>query len=190
VADYSVVYRLFSIPAGLAVIALQPLWPAYREAISRTDMKWVGVTLRRSFLVTIVATVPLAIVLSIVGPAIVGLWTRQGLSPALGLYPALGAFTIAFGVANVFAMLLNGAQAMRFQVSTMVLMAVLNLAASIYLASRIGVAGVVLGSVFAVVVVLIVPAALYIPRMLRRLARDGSLKVGSIALDESLGLRS
>ena len=190
VADYSVVYRLFSIPAGLAGIALLPLWPAYREAISRSDIKWVRVTLRRSLLVIIVATVPLAVVLSIVGPALVSLWTHQGLTPAFGLYPALGAFTVAFGVANVFAMLLNGAQAMRFQVSTMVLMAVLNIIASIYLASRIGVAGVVLGSVFAVVVVLVVPAMLYVPRLLHRLESGDSLTLDSIGSDESRGLRS
>ncbi len=169
VADYSVVYRLFSIPAGLAVIALLPLWPTYREAISRSDITWVRLTLRRSFLVTIVATVPLAVALSIVGPAIVSLWTQRGLTPAYGLYPSLGAFTVALAVANVFQMLLNGAQAMRFQVSTMVLMAVLNITASIFLASRIGVAGVALGSVLAVVVVLILPGAVYVPRLLRRL---------------------
>ncbi len=169
VAEYSVVYRLFSIPAGLALVALMPLWPAYREAISRSDIIWVRLTLRRSLLVTIVATVPLAVGLSIVGPVIVSLWTQRGLTPAYGLYPAIGAFTVAFAVAAVFQMLLNGAQAMRFQVSTMVLMAVLNITASIFLASRIGVAGVALGSVLAVVVVLILPAAVYVPRLLRRL---------------------
>lgn len=174
VADYSVVYRLFSIPAGLAMIGLLPLWPAYREAISRSDIKWVRLTLRRSLLITIVATVPLAVVLSTVGPAIVNVWTQQGLTPAYGLYPALGAFTIAFAVANVFQMVLNGAQAMRFQVSTMVLMAVLNITASIFLTSRIGVAGVALGSLLAVVVVLIVPAAVYVPRLLRGLEHDHS----------------
>ena len=169
VAEYSVVYRLFSIPSGLALIALMPLWPAYREAISRSDISWVRRTLRRSLFITIVATVPLSVGLSIVGPLIVSLWTDGSLTPIYGLYPALGVFTIVFAVAAVFQMLLNGAQAMRFQVSTMVLMAVLNITTSIYLASRIGVAGVALGSVLAVVLVLILPAAVYVPRLLRRL---------------------
>ncbi len=174
VADYSVVYRLFSLPAGLAVIALLPLWPAYREAISRSDIRWVRRTLWRSLLVIIVATVPLAVVLSVVGPALVSLWTQGGLTPAYGLYPALGAFTVVFAVATVFWMLLNAAQAMLFQVTTMVLMATLNIAASIFLASRIGVAGVALGSVLGLVGVLLVPTALYIPRLLRRLEHDHS----------------
>lgn len=190
VGDYSVVSRLFSIPAGLAVIASVPLWPAYREAILRSDITWVRVTLKRSLVVVLAVTVPLAIGLSIVGPALVAVWTRGGLVPTFGLYPAFGAFTITFAVANAFGMLLNGAQAMRFQVTTMILMAALNISASIYLASRIGVAGVALGSVLAVVVVLIVPAAVYVPRLLRRLEHDGSPTLGSIGPDECRGLQS
>jgi O-antigen/teichoic acid export membrane protein len=187
VADYTVVYRLFSIPTGLAVIALWPLWPAYREAVSRSDISWVRLTLRRSLLVTVGSTVPLAVVLSLVGPAIVSIWTQDGLTPPYVLYPALGAFTVAFAVANVFQMLLNGAQAMRFQVSTMVAMAVLNISASVFLASRIGVAGVALGSLVAVAAVLIIPAVAYVPRLLQRLERNSSVILGSIELDGSAG---
>lgn len=183
VADYSVVYRLFSIPAGLASIALLPLWPAYREAISRHDIAWVRITLRRSLGVTILATVPLAIVLAMAGPAIVDKWTSQSLSPTRGLYLALGAFTIAFGVANAFMMLLNGAQRMRYQITTWSLMAVLNLAASIYLASRIGLAGVALGSVIAIVATLIIPALVYVPRLLRRLEQRDYRSDSLIAVD-------
>jgi O-antigen/teichoic acid export membrane protein len=183
VADYSIVYRLFSIPAGLASIALLPLWPAYREAISRHDIAWVRLTLRRSLRVTILVTIPLVIALTIAGPAIVDKWTSQSISASHGLYLALGAFTIALGVANTFMVLLNGAQVMRYQISTWSLMAVLNLAASIYLVSLFGVAGVALGSVIAVVVALIIPALVYLPRLLRRLEYGDYRSVALIAVD-------
>jgi len=176
-ADYSVAYRLFSIPAGLAVVAMSPLWPAYREAISRSDIGWVRATLRRSILLAVVATAPLALLLAVVGPAVVQIWTAGTLAPTQGLYPALAAFTVVFAVANVFAMLLNGAQVMRFQVVTMVLMAILNITVSVYLASHIGVAGVALGSVLAISIALICPAMLYVPRLLRRL--DGAPGLGA-----------
>ena len=81
-------------------------------------------------------------------------------------------------------MLLNGAQAIRFQISVWVPMALLNIILSIYLASRIGIAGVALGSVFAVVVMLVVPPVMYIPRLLRRLEHDGSLALPSVGPDE------
>lgn len=171
VADYSVVHRLFSIPAGLAAIALVPLWPAYREAISRRDTAWVRVTLRRSLRVTMVAILPVASVLMIVGPAIVDTWTVQKLSPPYGLYLAFGVFTIAYSIANTYGMVLNGAQAMRYLITTWSLMAIINIAASIYLASRIGAAGVAVGSAIAVVAALLVPALFYVPGLLRRLDR-------------------
>lgn len=177
VADYSVVYRLFAMPAGLALIALLPLWPAYREAISRSDMRWVRLTLRRSLLIVFVATVPLAVFLSFAGPAIVSVWTQQALTPVSGLYPALAAFTVAFAVASVFQVLLNGAQAMRFQISVWVLMAVLNIIVSIRLASLTGVTGVALGSALVTVIVLIVPAVIYLPRLLRQLEHGDATTV-------------
>lgn len=183
VADYSVVARLFSIPAGLAAIALVPLWPAYREAISRNDIAWVRLTLKRSLRATILATIPLTIVLAIAGPAIVGLWTSQDLSPAYGLFLALGALAIVLPLASAFGMLLGGAQAMRFLISTMTLMAILNLAVSVYLASRIGVAGVAVGSVVAVVLALIIPALVYVPRLLRRLEQRADRFVALITVE-------
>lgn len=172
VADYSVVSRLFSIPGSLATIALAPLWPAYREAISRHDIRWVRLTLRKSLSVTIIATIPLVIALAVAGPAIVDVWTDHSLAPVFELYLALGAFTVTLGVANVFMVLLNGAQVMRYLISTWSLMAVLNLGASIYLVFRVGVAGVALGSVIAIIVALIIPALVYVPRLLQRLEQD------------------
>ncbi len=183
VAEYSVVYRLFSTPAALAFIVVLPLWPAYREAILRHDIAWVRLTLRRSLRITILATIPLAVALAIGGPAIVQVWTSQSLAPTYGLYLALGAFTIALALANAFSVLLNGAQVMRYLIATWSLMAILNLATSIYLASRIGVAGVALGSVIAVVAALIIPALIYVPGLLRRLDQGDYRSVALIALD-------
>ena len=169
VGDYSVVSKLFSVPAGLAVIATVPLWPAYREAIVSSDLGWVRATIKRSIIVVLATTVPLGMVLCVVGPAVVAIWTQGDLTPNYLLYPALGGFTVTFAVANAFGMLLSGAQAMRFQVTTMGLMALLNITLSIILASRIGVAGVAVGSIVAVATVLIIPDIVYIPRLLRRL---------------------
>jgi O-antigen/teichoic acid export membrane protein len=171
VADYSVVSRLFSIPAGLAAIALVPLWPAYREAISRHDIAWVRLMLRRSLRGIMLVIIPLALVLVVVGPVVVAVWTNQELDPTHGLYFAFAAFTIAYAIANTFGMVLNGAQVLRYLIATWSLMAILNFSLSFYLASRLGTAGVAVGSVIAVVAALIVPALIYMPRLLRRLER-------------------
>ena len=169
--DYSVVSRMFAIPAGLAVAALTPLWPAYAEAIANRDVRWARATLWKSQRLAFVSTVPLVGLMIIVGPTIVTWWTGGRLNPSFALYPSLGAFTIVFAVANVYAMLLNGAQVMKFLILTMTTMAVLNILISIYLASTIGVAGVALGSVVAVCGLLILPDVIYTPWLLSKIER-------------------
>jgi O-antigen/teichoic acid export membrane protein len=103
------------------------------------------------------------------GPSVVGAWTRGQLVPVFGLYVGFAALTISYAIANVFSIFLNGAQALRFQICIWVPMALLNVVTSVYLASRIGVAGVAFGSAISVVLVLIVPAAIYVRRLLRQL---------------------
>ena len=169
VAEYAVVYRLFSIPAGLAAIAMMPLWPAHAEATSRRDTEWSRQALRRSLRLAIVATVPLAIALTLVGPLIVSAWTGGSLDPSPLLYASLGAFTVVFAIASAYAMLFNGAQALRFQIVTMTSMAAINICVSVFLASRIGVSGVAIGSVVSIVFLLILPDAFYAPRLLAKL---------------------
>ena len=50
-------------------------------------------------------------------------------------------------------------------------MAAANLALSIFLTRRIGIAGVVLGSIIAQTLFCYLPALVYVPRLLRRLER-------------------
>jgi O-antigen/teichoic acid export membrane protein len=69
-----------------------------------------------------------------------------------------------------FAMLLNGANVVGFQVVCAVLMAVANVAISIYLVQRIGVSGAVYGSVISQFFFVLVPETWYVRRFLRRLS--------------------
>jgi hypothetical protein len=68
-------------------------------------------------------------------------------------------------------MLLNGLHILRFQIATAIVMATLNVTLSILLASRIGVSGVILGTVIAYPISTLLPLGLYVPRLLRRLER-------------------
>jgi O-antigen/teichoic acid export membrane protein len=164
-----VVQRLFAIPAGLALVALLPLWPAYREAIGRSDLRWVRQTLRRSLVFVVAATVPLSIGLILAGPALVSTWTQGQLTPPPELFPALAASTVALAVAAVFQMLLNGAQAMRFQYAVWTVAVVLSIGLSIILTSLIGVSGPAIAAALVIGLVLVAPALVYVPRLLLRL---------------------
>jgi O-antigen/teichoic acid export membrane protein len=178
VADYAVVSKLFLIPTLLVGFALGPVWPAYREALSRGDVKWVRRTFGRSIRLSLSVAGLVSAALVVIGIPLIAVWVgTSSVQPSFGLVLAIGIWTTLSAVGNAVAMLLNGAQVMRFQVVTAVLMATTNILLSVALTARIGVAGVVWGSVIAFTVFSLIPVALYLPRLFARL-ENGPVRAG------------
>jgi len=174
VADYAVVSKLFLIPTVLVGLALGPLWPAYREALSRGDVRWVRRTFRRSIRLSLSVAGLVSAVLVVFGLPLIAAWVGASVEPTFGLILAVGIWTTLNAVGTAVAMLLNGAQVMRFLVVTAVVMATANILLSVALTARIGIAGVVWGSVIAYTVFMLIPVALYLPRIFARLERDNA----------------
>lgn len=171
VAEYSVTQRLFNVPLLLIYATLGPLWPAYRDAISRGDLGWARQALRRSVRLGLAISVPSAIVLAVAALPIIRLWVGTSVEPPwlLVLGFALWIVLNAFGTA--VAMFLNGAGEILAQAVTATAMAIVNLGLSIFLAGRIGVAGVMWGTVIAYSLFSLLPMAIYLPRVMRRIER-------------------
>lgn len=178
VAEYGVAFRLFTIPIGLVAVGVSPLWPAYGEAIARGDIAWVRVTLERSIKAALVIAVPAAILFVVFGGWIIRVWVAGTVDPPFFLLLGLGVWTIQTSIGQSVAMLLNGANELRIQAIAAAGMAVANLLLSIWLTSRIGVAGVVWGTVITYGALVLVPMALYVPGVLRRIETEGSRPVG------------
>jgi O-antigen/teichoic acid export membrane protein len=169
VQQYAIPAKLFLLAPTVLSFALVPLWPAYREAISRGDSEWVGRTLSRSIHLGLVIVVPLSLLLIVASPGLIELWVGDAVSPSLPLLLGLGIWNALMGLSGPIAMLLNGANAIGFQALCAVLMAFANVALSILLVRHIGVAGAVFGSVAAQVIFVLAPAAWYVPRILTRI---------------------
>lgn len=169
VAEYGIASKLFMIPAAIVAIALAPLWPAYGEAIARGDIQWTRSTLVRSIKAGLFISVPAAAALVTFGQPIIGLWVGTSVSPPFLLLLGLGIWVVMSTVGNSIAMLLNGAHEIRLQALAAAVMAVVNLGLSIWLTSRIGVAGVMWGTVIAYGAIVLVPMAVYVPGVLRRI---------------------
>ena len=169
VQQYALPVKLFTLAPTLVSFALIPLWPAYREAIARGDADWVGKTLGRSILLALLINVPAAVVLIAAGPFLLHLWVGDAVSPSLVLLIGLGVWNILNSLTGPFAMLLNGANVIAFQAVCAILMAVCNVAVSIFLVARIGVSGAIYGSIVAQILFILLPSAWYIPRLLARI---------------------
>lgn len=172
VAEYSVATKLFLVPTVLVAAAVGPLWPAYGEAYARGDVPWLRRTLQRSLTLVLSITVPLSLLLAIAAEPILQLWIGGAVMPPTLLVAGIATWTVLSAVGTSLAMLLNGLHILRFQIATAVVMAALNVSLSIFLAGRIGVAGVILGTVIAYPISTLVPLGVYVRRLLRRLERS------------------
>ncbi len=163
---YVLTNRLFMlVPTAIGAVLL-PLWPAYGEALARGDDRWVRDTLRRSLLTAgLVASVSAAVLLFLAGPLL--RWWEPTAEPTPGLLYATAAWSVVFAVSQAVAMYLNGARLIRLQVVLALAMAAANLAASILLVRRIGIAGPVWASVATQSAIVLMPLAVILGRRLR-----------------------
>jgi O-antigen/teichoic acid export membrane protein len=169
VAEYTVVAKLFLVPSLLVGFAIAPLWPAYREALSRGDVRWVRATFGRSIRLSLAVAGLSSVVLVALGLSIIDLWVGSSVHPGFDLVLAVGIWTTLSAVGTATSMLLNGAQVMRFQVVTAIMMATANVLLSVSLTSWIGVSGVVWGSILAYTAFALLPLLLYLPRLFSRI---------------------
>ena len=169
VQEYAVPARLFMLAPSLLSFALAPLWPAYRESLARGDAAWVRSAARRSVALAAIVNIPSSLLLVVVAPWLLQVWVGSAVHPAAVLLVGLGVWAILNTLNGPFAALLNGANVVGFQAACAVIMAIANVAISILLVQRIGVAGAVWGSVIAQAVFGLLPQLWYVRRLLRRL---------------------
>lgn len=171
VPQYAVPFRLFAIPSTLLYLVLSPLWPAYGEAISRGDAGWVRRTLGRSLVTALLFSGAAAIVLVLAGKPLIRLWAGPEIRPTWLLLVGLGIWTVLGALGNAASMLLNAMNVVRLQAYCAMIMAVVNLGLSIVLAHRIGVAGIIWGTVISYAACVVVPMLTYVPHKVRSLHR-------------------
>lgn len=178
VTNFAVPDKMFGL-IGVAVgIVLQPLWPAYGEAIARGDSAWVRATLLRSVSAAIVVTGALSLFLIIFGAQIIELWTGPAVKAPFMLFVGLGLWKIIESGDNAVAMLLNGANVIRFQLILAAVMAAIAISLKLVLVNHIGISGVVWATVLANLTTL--PATFwFVRRWLRE--RDERLPLGRVA---------
>jgi O-antigen/teichoic acid export membrane protein len=169
VTNYAVPMKLFMVVPLLLGFGLVPLWPAYREALTRRDTAWARNTLRQSLKVTAGVSVLLTGILVSLGGPILRWWVGGAVEPSTFLLLGLGAFVVAYSIGTAIAMFLNGAQILGFQVVTAVCMMAMNLVLSIVLTKYIGISGPAWGSAIALVVCVFAPSAWYLRGVFQRL---------------------
>jgi O-antigen/teichoic acid export membrane protein len=143
---------------------IAPLWPAYGEALERRDLSWIRNTLYRSLILVGAISIGLGGVLALVGAKLIALWVGPQIHPSPLLLGSLAVWGVVSAVSSAVAMFLNGISVVRFQVILSLIGASINILISVYLTRRVGIPGVVLGSIVSQIAIGLIPYYLYVRR--------------------------
>jgi O-antigen/teichoic acid export membrane protein len=116
VTQFSVPERVFGLVPMLIHLGLQPLWPAYAEARTRGDSRWVATTLRRSLVFSFIASAGPLLSLLFVGGPLIRLWTANAVTPSVALLAGLVLWKIVDSAEYALSVNLSSAGRLRPQI--------------------------------------------------------------------------
>ncbi len=143
---YSMPARMFLYVNAIIFFIVTPFWSAFGEAAQKDHWSWIRKTFRNLIVTSLAIAIVMAIFLTILGPAIINLWSRGMVQSSRGIIIVLGLYSMVHAWTNVHAIFLNGLDRMHKQAGSAVIQAILNIGISIFLVKRMGILGVALGS--------------------------------------------
>ena len=164
VTPYSVTWRLFSYTMIFQVIASPSYWPAYAEAFARGDRDWVRRSFRMNFRFTLASAFVIALPLVFFGRWIILKWAGSAAVPSRELLVLMGIWSLINGAMISQSCLLASAGRVKRQTIYSIAAAATNLILSIVLVQRMGLPGVILGTIAAFATCIIVPQTLEVER--------------------------
>lgn len=167
VTPYSVGWKLTQYATLFQGLLIPSLWPAFTEAYHKRQMGWINATYRRIRRLTLSGTAIAGVLIGVFGPFVIRIWVGPGSVPERGLLWLMALFAFVMSATNNQALLLAATGRLVLEATVAVLAAVANLALSIYLVQRVGVDGVITATLFAFLVIMIIPQAIEVGRVLR-----------------------
>jgi len=149
VPAYHIAYRYFNFAAVFFGLISGPFWSAFTEAYAKGEKAWIYGALK-SLRLTWLALAALCLMMLVVAPWVYPLWVGTKIQiPAL-LSAAMCAWVVASMGLSIYGTLLNGIGVVRLSMLHSVVVMLLNIPLSIWLAQQAGLrsAGVILASLF------------------------------------------
>jgi len=169
VPEYSIPQRMFAITSTMVSMLISPLWPAYREAISRGDIDWVRSTLRRSMLIVLAIASAISMSLLLLSQRLINWWVGAHIHPPFLLLLGLATWALVDCCAGTFGVFLNGASVIKFQVIVASAFGVGCLILKGLFIRRYGVESIPWATIISYGLLSVIPTVLYLPRLLKRI---------------------
>jgi O-antigen/teichoic acid export membrane protein len=173
VATYSVIQRLYTLPYILANFVFTAQWPAIAEASTRKNYIWVARTFRHTLIGTVAFAILLTVILLVMNDHILALWVGETIKPDTMLITGMGVYAVLMVIVGSCSTLLVSLDIRKPQIWLNLAMMAVNLPLSVFLISKLGAAGAIIGTSVAFLLCMIIPYAFIIPRMLAARSNAG-----------------
>jgi len=157
VVPYNLVQKLFNVVTMFhGGIFLNTLWSSYTNAYVRKEYRWIKKTFNKTYLLLIFISVGI-IILIIFTKIIINIWIGKNVMISNNLIIFRGIYTMLIAINGTNMSLLNGLSKINLQVWLTIIAGIINIPLSIYFAGilKMGSSGVMLGSIFSVLILTI-----------------------------------
>lgn len=142
VAKYEVVRKLFML-SFVTQFLIQPLWPAFKEAIVKNDLKWVKYTFNKSMFYCIIGSSILTLPLLFFGKVIIVKWLGNEVMPNFSILLGFYIYILISNFGGVMSTLLNSSNILKKQVPIIILVTSVTFFLKIFMARKFGINGVI-----------------------------------------------
>ncbi len=157
ITGYEIVKKLFMFSMFTQHI-IQPLWPAFGEALVSGDLDWARRTLRKALRLSMLAGAGIALPLLLFGKQIIGVWVDRAYIPGWALLIGFFFYIILNNYIGVISTLLNSSALVRKLLIPMALTAAVGVILKIVLARSFGVSGVIWATIISWSVFFAIPS--------------------------------
>lgn len=147
VTTYNIAYKYFYLAPMVFNVMIAPFWSAITEAYIKDEFEWIRISMRKLMLIWgMISSV--VIVMIIFSDFAYQIWVGEEIQVPYLLSLLTGIFVIIVNWNNIFSYFINGVGKVRLQFYYSIIVAVLNIPLSVFLAREcgLGIAGVILAT--------------------------------------------
>jgi O-antigen/teichoic acid export membrane protein len=156
IAGYEIVKKLFLFSMFTQFI-IQPLWPAFGEALETGDFDWARRTLRQAIKMSIISSGIISLPLVLFGKQIITVWVGPEFVPSWSLLIGFYAFIFFANYGGVMSTFLNSGALVKKQLLIIGLASISSVLLKIMLSLKFGVSGIIWGTVVGYSIFYIIP---------------------------------
>lgn len=148
VVPYNIAYKYITISLMIYTIIATPYWSSITDAYFLEDFRWIKKSMRNLVLFSILFSI-FTVFLICISNFSYGIWIGESVQVPFNLTISMGIFVILTLVLQPFVFFINGIGKIRIQLITSIIVAVINIPLSYYLAKNfnLGVTGVILATI-------------------------------------------